>query len=339
MYKMAKRLNNISILRLIACIGIFCFHYFTIFTHINTTAYMPSPIFVFIFVFISGFLYSQKEIDNSKKWLSKQLTKLLIPTAVYLLIGALLFIVVGLIRYNGSIIETFQGFVWNNPSDNRPNFVFGNLWFLIALSICYLFTPLIYKLANKSFKNKYGFSLTIVLIIIVSAVEILFNFFCPVFTAYVISYFIGRSFFKTIIEEKHVSIPILTGVILIGFLLLWYFVVGNIKYRYIDIHLRTLRHVVELIISLSFSIFFIYVARPINKYELKFLKYTDKYSFPFYLDQQLFMCGTLSFYYLIPSWYFVPVVILSIITSIIILFLSDWFNKLIYSRHSHKQGA
>lgn len=41
------------------------------------------------------------------------------------------------------------------------------------------------------------------------------------------------------------------------------------------------------------------------------------------MTHQLFLVGTLSFFELIPSWYFVPVIALSIINSILIVLVSD----------------
>lgn len=68
-----KKLNNISLLRLLACIGVFVFHYLSVLTTFDTKTFMPSPFFVFIFAFVSAFLYSKKSIDEPKKWIGKNL--------------------------------------------------------------------------------------------------------------------------------------------------------------------------------------------------------------------------------------------------------------------------
>ena len=318
-----KKLHNISLLRLLACIGVFCFHYFSVLTQFDTKVYMPSPFFVFIFAFVSAFLYSKKNIDDPKKWLGKNLLKLLVPMVVYVVTASLLLIIVGLIRYQGSFADTFAGFVGTNPSDGQPNFVFGNLWFLGILAVCYLFTPILSKIANKNFSKKSFFVLALVAVITVCLVETCFNFFCPVFTVYTISYFLGRVFYNKVLNEKVILLPIISFAVLAIAASIWYIWVGKIPYVYADIHIRVLRHVLEFFIAIPFSFFFLYTMRFINKFNLWFLKYTDKYSFPFYMTHQLFLVGTLSFYELIPSWYFVPVVVLSVINSILIVLLTD----------------
>ena len=318
-----KKLNNISLLRLLACVGVFCFHYLSILTTFDTKVYMPSPFFVFIFAFVSAFLYSKKSIEDPKKWIVKNLLKLLVPVIVFVLTASLLLIVVGLIRYQGSFEETFKGFAGKNPSDGQPNFVFGNLWFLGILAICYLFTPLLSKIANKNFSKKGYFALAIISVVIVCLAETLFNFFCPVFTVYVISYFLGRLFYDEVLNKKNILVPIISLLLTGASASMWYIFVGKIDYQYSDMHIRVLRHVLEFFVAIPFSFFFLYVMRFTNKFNLGFLKYTDKYSFPFYMTHQLFLVGTLSFFELIPSWYFVPVIALSIINSILIVLLSD----------------
>lgn len=233
---MKKKLNNISLLRLLMCIGIFIYHYVSFYITLDVGFYLPSQILVFVFAILSAFLYSNKNIDNPKSWIKKNFFKLFIPTITYIVISTLLLIIVGLFRYNFNFVEVFSNFSGVNPASGNPNFVFGNLWFLGILLICYLFTPICYKIINKSL-TRLKTTLLILLIISISLIEILFNYFCPVFTVYICSYFIGRLIFKPLAEDNYnkSQLPLffITSLIFILSSLTWYMWLGKVENIYI----------------------------------------------------------------------------------------------------------
>lgn len=326
----SKKLNNISLLRFLMCISIFVYHYLSFFVTPTMTYWMPSPILVFVFALLSAFLYSSKTIDNPKDWIKKNFLKLLIPTVVYVLLACTLLIVVGMFVYSFDFGQVFANFTGENPSGGGINFVFGNLWFLGMLMLCYIATPFCYRFASKQYSKK-GSILFLAIIIAICVVEIMFNFFCPVFTVYIASYFVGRIVFKAACQEEpkkeHWPMLVISAVALIGAILVWYLWIGKVPHTYLDFHIKALKYFVCFTFSLSFSILFLYAFKFMNAFNMPLFKYTDKYSFPFYMAHQLYMVGTLCFYHLIPSWYFVPLFFLALATAIIVDLLASLVIK------------
>lgn len=323
---MNKHANSISLLRLITCICIFIFHYLTNFTSFNTL-YFPSDLFVFIFAFLSGFLYGPKTITNGKTWIWKNIKKLAIPMLVYVVIFSVIILMTGLIKYTGDFSQAIGGFVGKNSITGAVNFVFGNLWFLGILSIAYIFTPLLHKLTRK----QYATQPTILLsgsIVVICLCEMLFNFFCPVFTVYVISYLIGFKYFSRISYEKEKNwyFYLIVALICAGGFSFWYlWVVSHPVAGYLDFGTKLLYYFVQIINAISVTLLFLRAFRSLNESNIKFFKYTDKYSFPFYMIHQSFMTGVLCFSELInPLWvYGIICFILTICAAVPIQLIGD----------------
>lgn len=104
---------------------------------------------VFVFIFISGYLYGAKQIENSRKWLVSRFLKIMIPVYIFMI-----------------FIFGFEIFVQHNFEIKYVfvylfdlQFVFGgvqgaqHLWFLTVIMICYMITPLLYKNKEKLLSN------------------------------------------------------------------------------------------------------------------------------------------------------------------------------------------
>lgn len=126
---------------------------------------------VLIFLFISGFLYGRKEINNFSTWFIKRAKKILLPLYVFMIFLAIFKIIfegnINIIEYLKYLIN-MQGIL--GVTDGGVH-----LWFLTALMICYLITPLleIIKRKNKELK----LSKTIIILCICVIVQI----FCAYF--------------------------------------------------------------------------------------------------------------------------------------------------------------
>ena len=93
---------------------------------------------VFIFLFISGFLYGSKKIDNNKKWLFHRLKKIMVPVYVFVCFFILFnFILTKFLNLNYFFIYLLdlQYFFGSMPN-------IGHLWFCTIIMICYLLLPL-----------------------------------------------------------------------------------------------------------------------------------------------------------------------------------------------------
>lgn len=103
---------------------------------------------VFVFLFLSGYLYGKKEIIDIKKFFTNRIKKLMIPFYIFLIYIAIL----------NFIKQEFKLSLFFSNLFNLQYF-FGSLkgmehlWFMTELMLCYSITPFLY-IKGKSSANK-----------------------------------------------------------------------------------------------------------------------------------------------------------------------------------------
>lgn len=149
---------------------------------------------VYTFLLISGWLYSNKDIDESFKWLFSRWKKICIPVLVYLLITILFCAVV--FKDCPPIYDTIlyifnlQGLSWIIyffPSiDNSSSLSgLGNLWFVTVIMLCYILLVFVKKLEKqKTFLHKET-------IFVLTFIIFLLSGLCNINLSYFICFFVG----------------------------------------------------------------------------------------------------------------------------------------------------
>lgn len=276
---------SISLLRLFATILIFCSHILTfgIGSYI-CDSYFPFYFGVNIFLCISAILYANKEIKQG--FFKKQFTKILVPVVVY--IAVLLIIQLSTRTFDIA--------------------VYGNLWYVIAILICYLLLPLLSNIKQNKHKNM---SLCVIVSIII--VECVLAIFTPIqicVVCFVLAYFMAN------IKDKS---------LVMFFVLL--FVMSSFAYYYVPI--VTIKHYLCCIMGISFSFAFLGLVN-IKAENIKVLDATDSYSYAFYITQQCLMLGSLSLIHI--TKYLVLNIVIILAVNIVLCFLlkkaSDFILKL-----------
>lgn len=165
---------------------------------------------VFVFLLISGWLYSKKEIEKPAKWLLGRWIKLCIPILIWMCI---------IIAYGFAVekdlpsftdvllfISNLQGVSWIIPFFPKLNSEgvlggLGNLWFVTVIMICYLILIIVKRSENKINKNAYILNgvLIFVSFFILSFLQInLIYFIC-----FLIGLVIGKKEEKSIIDLRN----------------------------------------------------------------------------------------------------------------------------------------
>ncbi len=104
---------------------------------------------VFIFIFISGYLYGAKKIESPKKWLIDRFFKIMIPVYIFMIF------IFGLEIFRGHNFQIKSVFIYLFDLQ----FIFGgvlgaqHLWFLTVIMLCYMLTPILYRNKEKLLKN------------------------------------------------------------------------------------------------------------------------------------------------------------------------------------------
>lgn len=126
---------------------------------------------VLIFLFISGFLYGRKEIDDFKQWFIKRAKKILIPLYVFMIF----LIIIQVINKEG--INWVSYFKYLINMQGLLGVIQGavHLWFLTALMLCYLITPLLQK--GKKIANNINFKEIVLIFILSSIIQIVCAYF------------------------------------------------------------------------------------------------------------------------------------------------------------------
>ncbi|MDY4545001.1 MAG: acyltransferase [Bacilli bacterium] len=163
---------------------------------------------VLIFLFISGFLYGRKEINNFSDWFIKRAKKIILPLYVFIIFLAIFKII---FEGNINIIEYLK-YLINMQGILGVTHGGVHLWFLTVLMICYLITPLleIIKRKNKELK----LSRTIIIIYIYIIVQIFCAYFVNInfalghhlstYLIYLLTYIIGY-YYSYYIKNKEVN--------------------------------------------------------------------------------------------------------------------------------------
>lgn len=116
---------------------------------------------VFIFLLISGYLYGQRKIENWKNWFINRIIKICIPVWIFVFVDL---IIEQLIYHNFNIKNVFiylfnvEGFI-NGTQTLIP------LWFITLILICYLITPVLQKVREKSNKSTLAVITIIILVV------------------------------------------------------------------------------------------------------------------------------------------------------------------------------
>lgn len=167
---------------------------------------------VFIFIFISGYLYADKKIKNNWQWLKLRLQRILIPMYVFLLF------LFAILIFNPDISLSIQQFVIYLLNLQGISFVLrflpyyylvgaGHLWFLTIIMMCYLLLLIL-----KQVEKKINFTVKHLIVIgMVALVTVILLSFASVYLNYffmfLLGYFCGKHL-KKITVKNYILISI-----------------------------------------------------------------------------------------------------------------------------------
>jgi len=320
-----KKDAAISLIRLLSLLAIIICH---ILQGLNLEAAFWLNIGVQVFLFMSGYLYGQKNIDNTINWYIKQFKKIFIPyfiiAVTIIFIDYKIFNIVYPIKQMVSNLIGLQGFYNIIPT-------ISHTWFVSYILLCYLITPLLqsFKIENMTNKQFYMF------LFITFIVLFTFDFFgiTTIISAWIFNYILGYSFAKKFQQNNKdknkfiIIITMLTLLTLIPRIIIQYQLIDysfpNIIIKNF-IHLKNYSHM--LLGSWLFIIFYSLFKK--IKYH-KVLSYSDKYSYCIYLVHQVFILFHMSLlhYTKYLSLNIFIIFLLAFISGIILKHISDFLIK------------
>lgn len=275
-----KKNVNIQLIRVLAMFSIILCHIVQIFNneYIAMTGQFLN-IGVYIFLIISGLLYSKKNI-NAQKFYHDRVLKILIPMYIFMIPVYILQLFNKTFSVNTFIVYTFnlQGIFKRIPGASH-------LWFLTAIFWCYIILPFLQKIRD----NKKNINVFFGLSAIIAIITCYFNRNIGVISICTIAYLIGY-FYLPKLYSKKINKILLIVIFLISIMIRLFFKVkfdSTIVYDLIVVGLTQIISSVCLILFLS-QINFLWLENN------KTLNFVDKYSFYIYITHYFFMNGPAS---------------------------------------------
>lgn len=250
-----------------------------------------------LFLFISGYLYSKKDLGNLTKWFKSRYLRLGIPFYLFIFYIAIVNIILNnKMDYRSFILYLFniQGYyhIFCDVSHIEPVLGTAHLWFLSVIWLCYLFTPLL-QLINKNLSNCKIYWLLFILFCL-SVVLGSYSIRIDYFYIYILGYFYNRLN----------KIKIWKIIVYLSFFLS---ILGRLAGKYYSdvygdnaVYLYIIIPITYNFLSLSIYYFYskigVYLFKFICKYSLKnVVSYLDKITFFVYITHYQFIEGPFYF--------------------------------------------
>lgn len=253
---------------------------------------------VSLFLFISGYLYGNKHIENFKKWYAKRILTISAPAIIISVITITALIIIG---QNIPISSVFA-YLFNLEGLLFINYSFTNifseisslgpLWFTTIIMLCYLLVPMLEKILNKINHITYYISLILLTIVGFTVSCFISDYFAiSYFVIFSIGYFVGN---KRLLENVNTFFLIfyscLSIFVAVGRIVLRQYFDGTQLYS-------SFVTICQFIIGTWFIVFFFFLNKKTPKVidriaNSKVMTILDKYSYYIYLVHGIFCIGT-----------------------------------------------
>ena len=285
--KNKNRDESISFVRVVAMLMIIFTHLVREVDSIQFIAQITT-VAVYVFIFISGFLFGKKEVHNPLNWIIKRLSRILIPMYVFMLfLFVMRFILFGEFSFSRILIYAFnlQGLLGGVQGG-------AHLWFLTTIMFCYLITPLLYKIRSRVLQltdiNKIlSFLLLVTLQIITSyIVSERIGLNIAYLNLYVFAYFIANIWDRSVTVKGVVLFTVLVIFCMVIRLGAKYYIDGTLIYNTIIVPLTQSAIGIYLFMTLDQ---FKSLARNANM--KKVVNHLDAISFEIFITHYAFIIG------------------------------------------------
>lgn len=291
---------DISFIRLIATTLIITCH---IFQYQNNELAWWFNVGVQIFLFMSGYLYGQKEITNCKAWYKSRFKKILTPYYVYIGIVSIVYFIFFRDLFN---IRSLVINILNLQYFKTGITGLSHLWFITFIIICYLITPILQEIYNNySSKNEFVYWCQLgVLILYLQALNYVgfINISVANLSCYILGYFISRRY----IYAKNKDTKNMFNIGSVGCIFVLIAICSNaakiiMKYKLYMYGKYSISLFYDyahslLGIGLFFALMFLFyiIRNTKNKIIVLIADLTDRYSFTIFIAHQIYILGKFS---------------------------------------------
>ena len=274
---------------------------------------------VYIFLFLSGYLYGQKEIKNPLLWLIKRFIKLMIPLYLFMLF------IFGAKIYCGTFeLKYVFIYLFNLQRVLGTTVWAGHLWFMTVLMFCYLLTPLLNKVKPQVTSKWYH----IAYFLIFSIITCFINEELGQILLYMFAYLWGYIYKN---NENNFKINNL-GIYLLFFSALTIRVLGHLYLDKTIIYNRMIVSITHLVLAFAIYLTITKIFSPKKPTPpIKILNHFDDLSYYLYIVHSIYMVGPLRLVGTIENFFLEVIIILlaSYISSLLLRCLTNFINKIL----------
>lgn len=315
-----KRDINIQIIRILAMLSIVICH---IFQETNNKYLVMSAQFfnigVYIFLIISGYLYSEKNIEV-KSFFKKRFFKIILPMYIFM-VPIFIMQIINMkyeIKYFIIYLFNLQGILGGIEGARH-------LWFLTAIAFCYFMLPILQIIKNKDNKRIRD-SFNIILGIITIGICYI-NRTIGMQMISLFAFSIGYFYVKRLYLKENIALLKIIGIFFIDIIirvLMKIWMDGTVIYDLVIVGCT------QIIASVSIILF----VKKINKKSDagKILNIFDKYSFYIYITHYFFIKGPCSVMKITNS-FIINILIMVVLSMIYAMVLYYCTNKIIRIRN------
>lgn len=200
----------------------------------NVNSFQIATVGVSAFLFISGYLYGARDIDNKVKWIGQRIKRVLVPFWIFLFFLSVIIwrteVFFSSIKSFGETLLNLQGirFLIYIPFKlgNYHNAGLSHCWFLTVIMLCYFFVAVMKNTKFEYFVNRH---LTLSIIVLMLLHFSLSFFHISIGT--IVIFFVGY-FFKKYESEKSSFKSVLFFLIVVTSFIL--FILRIVLKHYID---------------------------------------------------------------------------------------------------------
>ena len=318
----------VKVTRIVAAVMIFMCHTVFLFGEKFSFTAQFFNIGVDIFLLISAFLFSAKQEINTKigAWYKKRFFRISVPYYWLLIIVAVLCI---LFKVNFEAkdfvfsILYLQGITENYLPGG------GHLWYLTAIMIAYLVTPMLYKIRKmkRSFKLIFFLLLSVMYTMFVFSEKDILTTISANVIEYIIFFFVVPLLNKIVSGKQHIKFVVFCTVLLAAFCV--FKIVFNVLWDNTELYLKFLVPLTDTIIGIAIfydcykvSLCCFSIVRKSERL-IKIINHFDKISFEFYLVHYFLITFPVNLVFKInPFVNFIIILIFSYILSCILYLMS-----------------
>lgn len=258
-----------------------------------------------LFIFISGYLYGMRVINNYKKFYMKRIVTVSFPAILVSLLTIITLIIAGVSVSVTTIIAycvDLEGLLFLNWTFVSQFFnqidSLGPLWFTTIIMLCYLLVPLLQALYKRYLPRNINVLLFIVIGITISIIVKPY-FELSYFLFYIVGYIAGKNNLMKKINTKWFAIYsfVFCAVIVIRLVLHRYYDDTDIYFTYVGVS--------HFVLGTWFVVLYAWLNNRIGTNMEKvsgnmIVKVLDKYSYYIFLVYGVFCMGTFNLFELMP---------------------------------------